>query len=174
MRPPLHFVIPSLLFPPSSPSLPLLSTLPLPYASFSQLPVHPSFTSSRATISVPFSFSSSPVSVSLLSFNSLSLDSPSSSPSAVSRFLFRSFHLTRAPDRRVHLPLSPSLSPSPPFVSSLRLAPRLLNHFFSFSVPSPLQTSLPLTTDKHDDALLARHIRIAYTLARVQPSKKMS
>lgn len=172
MRPPLHFVIPSLLFPPSSPSSsPLYSSSSLCF--FFSTP-RPSFFHLVPRLYLcPFLLLFVPCLRSSSFFYSLSLDSPSSSPSTVSRFLFRSFHFTRAPDR-VHLSLSLSLSPFPPFVSSLRLAPRLLNHFFSFSVPSPLQTSLPLTTDKHDDALLARHIRIAYTLARVQPSKKMS
>lgn len=171
MRPPLHFVIPSLLFPPSSPSSsPLYSSSSLCF--FFSTP-RPSFFHLVPRLYLcPFLLLFVPVSVSLLllSFSRFSV------LVAIRRFPLSlsilPFHSRSGPS--TSLSLSLSLSPFPPFVSSLRLAPRLLNHFFSFSVPSPLQTSLPLTTDKHDDALLARHIRIAYTLARVQPSKKMS
>lgn len=143
MRPPLHFVIPSLLFPPSSPSSsPLYSSSSLCF--FFSTP-RPSFFHLVPRLYLcPFLLLFVPCLRSSPFFYSLSLDSPSSSPSAVSRFLFRSFHFTRAPGR-VHLPLPLSFSFSPirlisPFSSS---APKpLLLLLRSLSV-----TDIPPTND---------------------------
>lgn len=113
MRPPLHFVIPSVLLPPLFPIL--FQSSP----SLSNVLFHDSALSlshqviRRISLSLPLSLSVFRSPHSLSPFLSSSIAPVLVSTRAASRFLLRSFHFVRSPNQRIYTSRSRFISVSP-------------------------------------------------------------